>query len=320
MKSLNEWGNLKKVIVGRAEHATIPPMDVSLRTVNYADMDDVSNIKHGTYPQEVIEQAEEDLTTLSDFLQSVGVEVVRPDNTPTNYYNYCPRDLVLVHGNKAIATPMALQSRKNEFINISRHLENLYIPKNYQGDDVYNLNCVGNPDVLALHETHPKFDAANVIRANNDLLYLVSNSGNEVGAQLLQEYLGNDVKVHLLKNVYSYMHIDSTLAFLREGLLLANPSRIKSKDVLPKPFCDWDIIWCPEPTDIGHHPGYCNASKWINMNLISISENLVVVEENQISLKNELKKYGIKSAMLPMRQQRTLGGGFHCVTLDLVRE
>jgi hypothetical protein len=24
--------------------------------------------------------------------------------------------------------------------------------------------------------------------------------------------------------------------------------------------------------------------------------------------------------MLPGRQQRTLGGGFHCVTLDLIRE
>jgi hypothetical protein len=29
--------------------------------------------------------------------------------------------------------------------------------------------------------------------------------------------------------------------------------------------------------------------------------------------------HGIECAMLPGRQQRTLGGGFHCVTLDLLR-
>jgi glycine amidinotransferase/scyllo-inosamine-4-phosphate amidinotransferase 1 len=116
------------------------------------------------------------------------------------------------------------------------------------------------------------------------------------------------------------MHIDSTIAFLREGLLLANPSRIKSEDVLPEPFRSWDILWCPEPHDIGHYPGYCNASKWINMNLFSVSENIVVIEENQHSLRKLLERYGFNCAMLPMRQQRTLGGGFHCVTLDLVRE
>ena len=128
-----------------------------------------------------------------------------------------------------------------------------------------------------------------------------------------------DGNLHVLKDVYSYMHIDSTVAFLKEGLMLVNPSRIKSKDVLPEAFQNWDIIECPEPIDIGHYPGYCNASIWINMNLFSINENLVVIEEHQEPLARELKKYGIDSALLPMRHQRTLGGGFHCVTLDLER-
>ena len=91
-------------------------------------------------------------------------------------------------------------------------------------------------------------------------------------------------------------------------------------DQLPKPLQSWDYIWCPKPVDIGHYPGYCNASVWINMNLFSVSPTLVALEENQHPLRKELEKYGIESAMLPMRQQRTLGGGFHCVTLDLKRK
>jgi N-dimethylarginine dimethylaminohydrolase len=56
------------------------------------------------------------------------------------------------------------------------------------------------------------------------------------------------------------------------------------------------------------------------MNLFSVNPNLVVLEENQLPLAEALSKHGIESKLLPMRHQRTLGGGFHCVTLDLVRK
>ncbi len=46
----------------------------------------------------------------------------------------------------------------------------------------------------------------------------LSNSGNISGANKLQQVLGPDIQVHLLQGVYSYMHIDTTIAFLREGL------------------------------------------------------------------------------------------------------
>ena len=76
---------------------------------------------------------------------------------------------------------------------------------------------------------------------------------------------------------------------------------------------------CPEPIDIGYDT-YNNSSIWINMNLLSVNEKLVILEQNQTNLSDELKKYGIESLMLPMRHARTLGGCFHCVTLDLWRE
>lgn len=320
MYSANEWGNLKKVIVGRADHAMIPALDISLRTVNYSNIIEEKNIKTGPYPLQVINEANEDLELFVKTLESLNIEVVRPENTPTFYYNYCPRDLVVVVGEKALAAPMSLKARKNEYLNLLQHIPFLKIALNDVDDDNYNLQSIGNKDVLALNEVSPKFDAANIIRANDHLLYLVSNSGNKKGAEYLQEFVGKNIQVHTLEGVYSYMHIDSTVAFLREGLLLLNPSRIKDKSILPEPFNKWDAIYCPNPVDIGYYFGYCNASEWINMNLLSINESLVVLEEHQIPLANELKKYNIESVLLPMRHQRTLGGGFHCVTLDLIRE
>ena len=321
MFSRNEWDNLKKVVVGSATDAKIPDIDKSLRCVNYADVEDVSNIKSGKYPKQVIEEANEDLEKFVLFLESQSVKVFRPDCTDPEYYNYCPRDSVIIHGDTAVATPMPIRSRYQEWESFKHSLDGTIVETSFPyGDDLYNLDCIMNPDVLALTEKYPAFDAANVIRANDDLLYLVSNSGNKKGAELLQEILGSDVKIHLLENVYSYMHIDSTVAFLREGLLLLNPERIKNVDVLPEPFRKWDVIWCPEPVDIGYYGDYNNASKWINMNLFSVNPNLVVLEENQVNLQRELEKYNIDCKLLPMRHQRTLGGGFHCVTLDLERE
>lgn len=318
----NEYSKLKKVIVGTATNAKIPWIDKSVRCVNYADVPDeeLAKIKVGLYPKQVIDEANQDLDTFCLFLKREGVEVLRPIDTHCKYYNYCPRDSVFIHKNLAVAAPMPIRARKDEYKAFANHIDLPIIDLELDFKDIcYNEKCLSNPELLATEHTwSPMFDAANCIRSNDDVLYLLSNSGNSAGANFLKNNIcGN---LHVLKGVYSYMHIDSTVAFLREGLMLINPSRIKSRDVLPKNFQNWDIIECPEPIDIGHYPGYCNASVWINMNLFSVNENLVVIEEHQEPLARKLKKYGIDSALLPMRHQRTLGGGFHCVTLDLDRQ
>ena len=334
MYATNEWDKLKKVIVGVADYATMPPVEIDTRTINYAGVkpkkkmfgfgdEEYLPIKVGPFPEQVIEEANEDLEVFVKFLEGEGVEVVRPKREPVNYYNYCPRDSVFVHGDFALATPMPLRSRRGEWKAMSEHLPNIIdMPCQYL-NELYNEDCIGNPDVLALKEVTPAFDAANTIRANNDILYLISNSGNELGAKILQKKLklsGSDARVHLLRDVYSFSHIDTTLVFLREGLILANPSRLKSKDQLPSPFNEWDLVYAPEAIDIGSYPGYNNMSVWVNMNMFSVSPNLVALEENQEPTRKILEKHGIECAMLPMRHQRTLSGGFHCVTLDLERE
>lgn len=327
MLSKNEWDPLKSVIVGTATGARIPTLDISLRTINYADKTDESTIPEGVYPKQVIDEANEDLEVFCDFLKKENVEVLRPKQLPhPNYYNYCPRDSVLVHDDLILATPQPLRARHKEYLAMHDHFAPLekwgakYIEAPIKrADSLYNLDCLGDKDTLALTEEEPCFDAANVLRDNNNLYYLVSNSGNKAGAQYLQKMHPNK-DVFLIEGVYSYMHIDSTITLLREGLMLLNPSRIKSIDQLPRPLRSWDIVWAPDPGEIAHYPGYCNSSKWVAMNIFSVNPNLVAIPDHQHELRKELEKHKIECAMLPARQQRTLGGGFHCVTLDLIRE
>lgn len=189
--SSNEWGQLKKVIVGDANFARIPKLDKSLRTVNYSHVIDEREIPNeGLYPVQVLEEANEDLEILCSELRKLNIEVVRPINRPTDYYNYCPRDLATIIGTKAIVAPMALQSRKDDYKNIESELKNIYHVPNDQDDVNYNLDSIGNKDILALNEFYPKFDAANIIRANDDILYLVSNSGNKREPNIYKHYWG----------------------------------------------------------------------------------------------------------------------------------
>jgi N-dimethylarginine dimethylaminohydrolase len=324
MLSTNEWDPLKKVVVGRADHAQVPTLDRSHHAVNYATLTDTSSVPVGPYPESVIQEANQDLEIFVDVLIKNGVEVLRPDiNHKPAYYNYCPRDTFLVHYDTILITPQPIKSRRLDYVSLDKIFSQMasetyrYCNANFSfTDDFYNL---GDPTQLALNESKPAFDAANILRANRDLFYLVSNTGNLKGATWLQNFLGNDFKVWPIEGIYSYSHIDSTIALLREGLMLLNPSRIKDISQLPPVLRSWDVIWAPDPVDIGHYPGYNMASAWISMNLFSINPNLVVLEEHQTNLRDLLEKHKIECIMLPGRHQRTLSGGFHCVTLDLER-
>jgi N-dimethylarginine dimethylaminohydrolase len=326
MLARNEWDPLIHVVVGRADGARIPVMDRSLRTINYGNLRDVDAVPVGPYPQQVIDETNQDLENLVEFLQSLEIKVSRPDpSMAPEYYNLCPRDSVCVFADKIISTPMPLRSRKNESQALQHIFENLDHEFDWIGlqakrqDSLYDLECVCDPDRLALNETEACFDAANIIRANNDVFYLVSNSGNRKGAELLQRLLPHDHRVWPIENIYAYMHIDSTICLLREGLMLLNPERIKDKSMLPKPLQCWDVIWAPDPGDVWHYPDFCNSSRWVSMNIFSVSPELAIVERQQEELARRLNSHGIECAMLDMKHARTLGGSFHCVTLDLER-
>jgi glycine amidinotransferase/scyllo-inosamine-4-phosphate amidinotransferase 1 len=335
VESWNEWDPLETVIVGSATGARVPRDDISLRAINYAD-DPKQNIQVGPYPRQVVDEANEDLEQLCSALKSFGVEVLRPDTYDTSYvisnglwetegyYSFCPRDSVLVHGDAIIETPMPLRSRYGEqrmFEDIFRKAEQanwIKAPKPSLTDDCYDIENVSK-DRLTLLEREPCFDAANVLRCGYDLFYLVSNSGNKKGAEWLRNTLGYPFKVHTLEGIYSYMHLDSTISFLRPGLVLLNPARMNESN-LPDVLKSWDKIWCAEPVDIGFYGNYKNASVWIGMNLVMVNPRLAIVEKSQTPLIKQLESHGVEVCALPMRHSRTLGGAFHCVTLDLRRK
>jgi N-dimethylarginine dimethylaminohydrolase len=337
--SCNEWDQLEEVIVGNPLNARFPTPDRSTQVAEFPDRS-LAEIPRGPFPQQIIEETEEDLNEFVAALEKQGVTVKRPDTWPHDatfstinwesqgYYNYCPRDVLLVVGDQIIETPNVIRSRSQETFSYRTLLLDYLnsgarwysAPKPMLLDSLFEGVDLEKPTP---RNDEPAFDAANILRFGEDLLYLVSATGNELGGKWLQSILGDKFRVHYLKDVYCGSHIDSTLVALRPGLILANPSRL-SDETMPSLLKQWEVIYSPPMENTGRFDAEYRAksigSDWIDMNLFSIGPNLVAVDRDQTALIKLLEKHGLDVIPLKLRHSKMLGGGFHCVTLDVRRK
>ena len=235
-------------------------------------------------------------------LSNLNIKVIRPgirDYQETDgMYNYCPRDRLIVAGSRVVDPVMMYPCRDQE---------------------VYALDFVYQYASEILHmprNAGMTMDAANVCRMGDKWLYLESPSGNRKAYDWLVRSLP-DIDIELV-NFYSGVHIDSTICPLREGFVVLNASRVNQQNC-PRAFDGWTKLWVQDcvPQSFYEYP---YASKWIGMNMLSVDPNTVIVDRAQIDLIEDLERAKFTVIPLELRHSRTLGGGFHCVTLDLVRD
>tara|TARA_Y100000004_G_scaffold162522_1_gene191335 strand:- start:32 stop:1078 length:1047 start_codon:yes stop_codon:yes gene_type:complete len=340
INSHNDWDQLRECFVGIADNMVHPKMDESVMSFSYAGYDrkEVSDLR-GPYPKWIIDEANEDLNKLADCLIKLDIKVRRPSitnhsktfSTPdwdsTGWYNYCPRDLLLPLDNLIIDCPSAMRSRYFEtfayrdflYEQFEEGAQWISAPKPKLLDSLFTFEDLTKPTIT---DEEIIFDAANIVRLGNDLLYQVSNSGSLKGAKWLESIVNPlGYKVHLAEGFYAYTHFDSTVIPLKPGLVLFNGARL-NKNHYPKLFEKWDKIFFDDIIDIGSSlpNGVSPCSPYIGLNLLSINEELVIVDVNQEPLRKKLSEHGIDSIGMNMRHARTISGGFHCVTLDTLRE
>lgn len=298
----NEWGQLRKVVVGTATHANWPSDDPVFSQEAKKTTWTETPVPSGAVPQWIIDETNEDLEILVTTLTDLGVDVYRPTDIDfvkvNGMYNYCPRDRLIIAGSTVIDPAMMYPCRDQEIV----ALDFIYT----EADKIIKMPR-GVDMVL---------DAANICRLNDRWLFLESASGNRLAYDWLCHQLP-DITIELV-NFYSGVHIDSTICPLREGFVVLNASRVNSQNC-PKSFDGWTKLWVTDcvAQDFYQYP---YASKWIGMNMFSVDPNTVIVDRNQTKLINDLERAKFTVIPLELRHSRTLGGGFHCVTLDLVRD
>ena len=302
ISSYNEWDRLRRVVVGSATDANWPTTDPVFSKESEKTTWKDSPVPRGPVPQRIIDEANEDLDALATTLIGMGVEVLRP--TDFNFqahdgmYNYCPRDRLLVYGSTIMDPAMMYPCRDMEL-------------QCYHDivDEAANYLFMPRHEGMTL-------DAANVCRLGDKMLYLESASGNRAAYNWLCAQFPN-VTIELC-NFYAGVHIDSTIVPLREGLVLLNGQRV-GFDTVPQVFDGWHKIWVHDVVAQDFYQ-YPYASKWIAMNMLVIDPHTVICDADQPELIKTLQSYQFEVVPMKLRHSRTLGGGFHCVTLDLNRE
>ena len=187
-------------------------------------------------------------------------------------HTYSTRDLLLSLNNKVIECPTPYISRQHEYLaeNIKREAIKdgcLWLSAPLPEINKTDFRIENNKVILT--EDFPIFDAANILKFNDKLLYLVSCTGNYAGAKWLQKIVGNDFEVITWDGVYSHAHIDSTIVSLNDNTILLNGSRVTDKN-LPLFLKDKKKIWIDDlvPREFHEFP---YASKWIGFNIISVN-------------------------------------------------
>lgn len=300
--STNEWDKLQEVVVGRADFANWPSNDPVFAQESTKTTWTETPVPSGPVPDWIINEANQDLDLLAMSLERCGVTVYRPKALDYQklggMYGYCPRDRLLIHGSTVVDPAMMYPCRDMEIETLDDVV--------YRADVVHRMPR--NEGMI--------LDAANVLRLNDTMLFLESASGNHKAARWLQHKFP-DVNIEIC-NFYSGVHIDSTIVPLREGLVMINASRVNMNN-LPNVFKNWEIIWVDDVVTQNFYQ-YPYASKWIALNMLVVDPYTVIVDKNQNNLIQILESYNFTVIPLELRHSRTLGGGFHCVTLDLIRE
>jgi N-dimethylarginine dimethylaminohydrolase len=303
ISSYNEYSTLKKIVVGDASHANWPVHDPVFRAEAEHTLWKETPLPSGPVPQHIIDEANEDLQGLCNILTDHGVEVVRPNamnfQAHDGMYNYCPRDRFIVYGSTVIDPAMLYPCRDMEY--------QCYTDILKSADRVIHM-----PRAAGM-----VLDAANVLRVSKDQwLFLESASGNRAAYEWLCDQVP-EVEIELC-NFYAGVHIDSTIVALNATTFVVNGSRVNST-TLPRMLQDKLILYVNEvvPQNFYQYP---YASKWIGLNMLSINPHTVIVDSAQTDLIRTLEsRLGMTVIPHQLRHSRTLGGGFHCTTLDLIR-
>jgi scyllo-inosamine-4-phosphate amidinotransferase 1 len=302
--SKNEWDPLESIVVGSASHANWPTSDPVFAQEGQKTTWTETPVPKGPVPDFIVDQANRELDTLCETLLRLGVTVYRPRDmdfvAQQGMYNYCPRDRLLVWGDTVVDVNMMYPCRNQEITNYARLL-----------GEARNILTMPRDQGMIM-------DAANVCRLGDTWLFLESASGNRAAYEWLCDQFP-EVNIELC-NFYSGVHIDSTIVPLREGLVMLNASRV-NKDNCPRAFDFWEKIWVTDdmivPQEFYQYP---YASKWIAMNMLVVDPKTVILDAAQTKLITLLKTRGIDCIPLTLSHSRTLGGGFHCVTLDTRRK
>ena len=357
VRSWNEWDRLEEVVVGRADGAQFEPSEPACRP-SVRGSGAIDPFPSGAKSRSSIELANNELDNLASVLVDRGVKVQRPTAVdfsiglrtpsfavPNQYCAVCPRDVMITIGPEVLEATM---SRRARFFEYQAYRPLVYdywrsdpdmiwsvAPKPSMNDEMYNQGF-WDQSAAERHTSMHSFefcvtqdeivlDAADMVRVGRDVFVQESMTTNRAGIEWLTRHLSQrGLRVRPLHFPLDRFpsHIDCTFVPLRPGLVLTNPERPLREDESTLFLTNgWEFVDAPEPVlSDKSMPSYCQSSKWLSMNVLSISPTTVICEASEFPLHELLSSLGFEVIEVPFRNVFEFGGSLHCATWDIRRE
>lgn len=303
--------------------------------------------------QRYVEELVEDVEGLAGTLRQLSVTVHRPlplqadQQIRTLAWSAAAipalnvRDNALVLGDEIIETPPQVRARFHENQLLTPVLNDYFragarwtvMPRplmtDFSFDASYAAGSPGGPEEFIDNPQRSAydvgfemmFDGAQCLRLGGDLMVNIATENHRLAVDWLERHLAGRFRLHRVYKL-SDNHIDSKVIALRPGLLLVRNESIV--DQLPAPLQKWDALVAPAP-DTNNFPTYEDddlilTSKYIDLNVLSLSPDTVLVNSACPELMRMLEMSRFTVVPVQHRHRRLFGGGFHCFTLDTVRE
>lgn len=355
ISSNTSFGKLKTVVVGReleikkriADFAFQHFYKENLGHAVYDRLNANGNEYYVNY--ELIQERIEDLDNLSKTIENLGVKVLRPDRVteviPIKTPHFSTelssasnvRDLSLVYRDYLIETPVYVRNRYFENSLLYRVFQD-EIRKSGQGKwlraphteltektmDLSDWNTERDYKNFDRDKYVMAIDGAQFLRIGKDVIVNVNSYNHWLGYEWIKAFFPES-EFHLVNIADN--HIDGALICLSPGTFLVNPHYRNIKEKLPKKFANWNYIY-PDDLRIPPRvvPGMTDldlqlaSSRGMDINILSLDENTVLVNELAINVSEILDKNGFNVIPVKLRHSEIFGGGIHCSTLDLLRE
>jgi glycine amidinotransferase len=316
------------------------------------------NLKHVKLPikQRYVEELIEDTEGIVQALTSLSVKVHRPmdlDEKTVNVQTLAwsaavvpplnVRDIALIVGDEIIETAPMIRSRyfETQFLKpvfaeyFRQGARWTLMPRPCMTDASFDLSYANSSATAGgptepIGEAHPMpydvgfemmFDGAQCVRLGRDIVANVSTENHAMACDWLERHLAGRFRIHRVHKL-SDSHIDSMLLALRPGVLLVRSKQVA--EFLPEQLRKWDMIVAPLP-EANNFPQYDETdlvltSPYIDLNVFSVSPDTVLVNDACPELIRTLEQHKFTVVPIRHRHRRLFGGGFHCFTLDTVRD
>ncbi|KAI1810712.1 Amidinotransferase family protein [Poronia punctata] len=333
VKADNEWSPLKAVIVGRAGRACFPAAPAPMIAATMPSAHVHSFQPNSPFPDSIVEKAEAELDCFAAILEAEGIRVYRPKGidwlSEKGYTGAMPRDGLISVGNTLIEACFAWPCRSREielaFDDILEELSlmdaNAKIVRRPQETFADTLLDESEENPWVINNSRPAFDAADFMRFGKVILGQYSHVTNQAGVDYLQSHLPEGYYIEMLEvNDPSAMHIDATILPLRDGLLVYHPKKVTEAALRShRVLADWDLVAYPFTPEERTEPPLYITSPWLCLNALVLDGKSVVVEASDDRTVNFYEGLGMRCIRCPFKHVNSIGGSFHCATVDLVR-